>query len=50
MAISGTRYEIGVGFNINPSESSSFLFEYKFSSSKNLVEPVKIKISATTSF
>jgi len=50
LIISGTRYEIGFGFTILPSESSSFLFEYKFSSSKNLVEPVKVKISATTSF
>ena len=50
MNISGIRYEVGLGFTIIPSEASSFTFEYKFASSKNLVEPIKIKISATTSF
>ena len=50
LKLDGKHYEFGVGFSVDPSSLSSFTFEYKFSISKNLVEPVKIKISATTSF
>ena len=50
LKLDGKHYEFGVGINVIPTYSSSFTFEYKFSISKNLVEPVKIKISATTSF
>ena len=44
------RYEFGLGFDIYPSDSTSFTFEYKLLASKNLIEPIKIKISVTTSF
>ena len=50
ISLGATCYEFGAGFDIKPSESSSFTFEYKFSISKNIVEPIKIKIVATTSF
>ena len=48
--LSGSRYEFGAGVDMRTAAEASFTFEYKFSISKNLVEPVKIKISATTSF
>ena len=44
------RYEFGLGFDIYPNDSSSFTFEYKFLTSRNLIEPIKIKLSAATSF
>ena len=43
-------YEIGVGFDISKSESSAFTFEYRFATSKNLIEPIKIKFAATITF
>ena len=48
--LSGARYEFGAGVDMKTAAEANFTIEYKFSISKNLVEPVKIKISATTSF
>ena len=49
-AIANSRYEIGIGFDACPNESSNITFEYKFAAGKNIIEPVKIKITGTTRF
>ena len=48
--IANSRYEIGIGFDTCPNESSNITFEYKFAAGKNIIEPVKIKITGTTKF
>ena len=43
-------YEIGMGLDIRTSKSSAFTFEYRFATSENLIEPIKIKFAATIVF
>ena len=50
MVASHSRYEFGAGFKLDHGISSSLTFEYKLSVSKNMVEPIKIKIEGSTSF
>ena len=50
LIISGHRFEIGCGLNVQSNDTTTVEFEYKYLRSEKLIEPIKLKFTITTIF